>query len=236
VVAPGVSIESLRDPGSAIDDAHPGAVVDTRFFRGSGTSQATAVVSGAVALLLQARPSLTPDQVKSLLKSTASPLSLLDANAEGSGFINVSSANAAPAPSAHQQWTPATGTGSIEAARGGSHVALGGVELTGEQDIMGQPWNGARWAAASAAAAAWTGGTWNGTVWTGTCWCGTSWAGLTWAGQSWTGKSWTGQSWTGQSWTGKSWTGQSWTGKSWTGQSWTGQSWTGKSWTSSSGR
>ena len=50
LVAPGVSVTSLRNPGSTIDDAHPGAVVSTRFFRGSGTSQAAAVVSGAAAL------------------------------------------------------------------------------------------------------------------------------------------------------------------------------------------
>ena len=236
VVAPGVSIESLRDPGSAIDDAHSGAVVDSRFFRGSGTSQATAVVSGAVALLLQARPTLTPDQVKGLLKSTASPLALFDQNAEGSGFIHVASAASSWVPSSTQEWAPSQGTGSLEQARGGSHVALDGIELTGEQDIMGSPWNGAQWAASSAAASAWTGGSWNGAVWAGSCWCGTSWAASTWSGQSWTGKSWTGKSWTGQSWTGKSWTGQSWTGQSWTGKSWTGQSWTGKSWTSSSGK
>ena len=40
VVAPGVSIAGLRDPGSMIDDLHPDAVVDGRYFRGSGTSQA----------------------------------------------------------------------------------------------------------------------------------------------------------------------------------------------------
>ncbi|HWW54190.1 MAG TPA: S8 family serine peptidase, partial [Acidimicrobiales bacterium] len=130
VVAPGVSLESLRDPGSTIDTHHPGAVVNTRFFRGSGTSQAAAVTSGAVALLLQARPNLSPDQVKALLKTTATPLALLDGNAEGSGAINVGQAATAPIPFAStQKWAPAGGTGSIEQARGGSHVALGGVEL-----------------------------------------------------------------------------------------------------------
>ena len=51
---------SLRDPGSFVDVNHPEGRVagDTtgRLFRGSGTSQAAAVVSGAVALLLQAYP------------------------------------------------------------------------------------------------------------------------------------------------------------------------------------
>ena len=240
VVAPGVSIQSLRDPGSEVDQAHPGAVINSRFFRGSGTSQATAVVSGAVALLLQARPTLTPDQVKALLKSTASPLALLDGAAEGAGMININSATGGLVPSGSRQvWPAGTGSGTIEQARGGSHVAMDGIELTGEQDIMGQPWNGPAWAAASTAASAWQGGTWNGATWTGSCFCGassviTTWTGQTWTGKSWTGQTWTGKSWTGKSWTGKSWTGQTWTGKSWTGQTWTGTSWTGKSWTGKS--
>jgi serine protease AprX len=231
VVAPGVSIESLRDTGSTIDVDHPGAVVDTRFFRGSGTSQAAAVTSGAVALLLQARPTLTPDQVKALLKSTATPLALLDGRAEGNGEINIASAAHAAVPLfSAQGWAAAAGRGSLEQARGASHVALNGVELTGERDVMGQPWSGAAWAPLSAEAAAWAGGTWNGRVWAGATWGGTSWAGTAWSGASWTGASWTGASWTGASWTGARWTGASWTGASWTGASWTGASWTGSAW------
>jgi serine protease AprX len=235
VIAPGVSLQSLRNPGSSIDEAHPGAVVATRFFRGSGTSQATAVTAGAVALLLDARPTLVPDQVKALLKSTATPLALLDGAAEGSGMIDVAKASRAYAASTAQTFAPATGAGLLETARGGDHVAMDGVELAGERDIMGRPWNGAAWAAASGSGTAWTGGAWNGAEWSGTCFCtqGVSpWTGKSWTGKSWTGQSWTGKSWTGQSWTGKSWTGQSWTGQSWTGKSWTGKSWTGKSWTS----
>jgi serine protease AprX len=231
VIAPGVSIKSLRNPGSAIDDAHPGAVVDTRFFRGSGTSQAAAVTSGAVALLLQARPDLTPDQVKALLKSTAVPLALLDQRAEGSGMINVGWATAATVPyGSTQNWSRATGTGSLEQARGTDHVGMDGVELVGEQDIMGQPWNGARWAQASASTSAWDGGSWNGTVWAGDCWCGTSWSGTTWSGKRWTGTSWTGKRWTDVVWSGKRWTDDAWTGKRWTGDSWSGKRWTGNSW------
>jgi serine protease AprX len=61
----------LRDPGSYIDANYPGGLLladpTQRFFRGSGSSQAAAVTSGAAALLLQYRPRLKPDQVKRLL-------------------------------------------------------------------------------------------------------------------------------------------------------------------------
>jgi serine protease AprX len=57
LLAPGKSVVSLRTPGSYADRSHPEGLVTgdrhQRFFRGSGTSQAAAVVSGAVALLLQ---------------------------------------------------------------------------------------------------------------------------------------------------------------------------------------
>src|SRR5262249_43193557 len=75
LVAPGSHIVSLRDPGSQIDQSFgsTGAVSDS-LFRGSGTSQAAAVVSGAAALIVQERPSITPDQLKLLLRTTATKL------------------------------------------------------------------------------------------------------------------------------------------------------------------
>ena len=63
LVAPGKSIVSLRAPGSYVDRmSTPEGIVNERFVKGSGTSQAAAVVSGAAALLLDARPDLTPDE------------------------------------------------------------------------------------------------------------------------------------------------------------------------------
>jgi serine protease AprX len=234
LVAPGVSITSLRNPGSTIDTEHPSAVVADRFFRGSGTSQAAAVVSGAAALLLAARPDLTPDQVKGLLTTTASPVPLAEPRAQGAGRINVNLASLAPKPQYTQSFAPATGLGSLELARGTAHVADDGVELAGERDIMSSPWVPAAWAPRAAAGTAWTGGTWNGADWTGSCLCALSWAGWSWEGRSWTGRSWTGRSWTANEWAGRSWTGRSWTGDGWTGRSWTGRSWTGRSWTAPS--
>ena len=237
VVAPGVSIASLRDPGSSVDDAHPTAVVEERYFRGSGTSQAAAVTAGAVALLLDARPTLNPDQTKALLKATATKVATTETRATGAGRINVDLAARSYVPSTWRQgWTPSSGTGSLEGARGSEHLTADGVELRGEVDVMGVPWDGATWAPKAFAGQAWNAGWWNGVEWTGTCLCSDTWTGKSWTGKSWTGKSWTGKSWTGETWSGKSWTGKSWTGDAWTGKSWTGKSWTGKSWTTPMGR
>jgi serine protease AprX len=227
LVAPGQSIASLRNPGSFIDQTYPEAAVDSRYFKGSGTSQAAAVVSGAAALLLQQRPELTPDQVKRLLTSTAVPLRQSDAAGQGAGLLNVLAASRAATPAAVQTYARSTGLGTLEGARGSHHVSDGDAELTGEQDIFGQAWQPSLWAPASAAGRSWAQGTWNGSVWSGSCWCGSSWSGSSWTGAAWTSKSWNGQDWSSTGWNSKSWNGSAWTGRSWTSKSWNGSSWSG---------
>jgi serine protease AprX len=229
LVAPGRSILSLRDPGSYLDEAHPSARVGERYFKGSGSSQAAAVVSGAVALLLQSRPNLTPDQVKALLRGSAEPMPYADSAGRGAGELDVFRAYQRSTPATTQSWSRSTGLGSLEQARGTQHVASDGVELTGERHVLGG-FSAKRWAPASAAFAAWDGGTWAGGDWTGACWCASTWSGKSWAGKSWAGDTWSGKSWAGASWNGKSWAGKSWAGATWTGASWNGSSWVGKSW------
>ena len=67
VVAPGVSVVSLRAPGSTVDVTHPEGRVGDTYFRGTGTSMSTAMVSGSAALLLASHPAATPDDVKGAL-------------------------------------------------------------------------------------------------------------------------------------------------------------------------
>lgn len=221
LVAPGRSIVALRTPNSFIDTTYPGGRLPTtldptqRAFKGSGTSQATAVVSGAAALLLQQRPTLTPDQVKKLLVTAVDLMPAGDPIARGAGQLNVGRAAALPTPAATvaaQKWAASTGLGTLEGARGSAHVAdpVNGVELTGERDIMGTAWAPAAWAPACTRAATWSGGTWNGRTWNGT-WTGVAWSGGTWAGRSWSNVVWDGRTWSGRTWSGRTWSGRTWT-------------------------
>jgi serine protease AprX len=205
VVAPGRSIVSLRDPGSYIDSTYPSARVTPKLFRGSGTSQATAVVSGVAADLLQARPDLTPDQVKAILMQTASPVPGADIRAQGAGLVNLDAALAAPVPQTAQAWTASTGAGSLDAARGSLRLEQNGVVLTGEQDIMGHAFDAGWMAGVEAQGSSWSGGVWNGSTWSGSSWSGSSWSGSSWSGSSWSGSSWSGSSWSGSSWSSDSW-------------------------------
>ena len=236
LVAPGKSLVSLRSPGSHINLTQPQGIVNSRFMRGSGTSQAAAVVSGAVALLLQQRPNLTPDQVKAILKRSATYLSSADAVAQGNGGLNLAAASNTSTPLlATQLHTPATGVGSLDASRGSARIVdPNGVVLSGEQDIFGAAWDPATWSGNSWSGNSWSGGTWNGNSWSGNSWSGNSWSGNSWSGNSWSGNSWSGNSWSGNSWSGNSWSGNSWSGNSWSGNSWSGNSWSGNSWSGNS--
>jgi serine protease AprX len=219
VVAPGKSIISLRDPGSFVDDANPGARVGTsRFFRGSGSSQAAAIVSGAVATLLDQRPELTPDQVKALLMQTAVPLPNADPVAQGEGLINLHRAREAKTETiaaAVQTWPRSTGLGSLQLARGSVAPEDEGVLLQGEQTIFGDPWDGTTWAAQSWDGSSWSGGSWSSRTWSGDCWCGASWASRTWSGQTWSGSSWSSRTWSGRAWSSRTWSAGGWAGSSW---------------------
>ena len=242
LVAPGRSVVSHRTPGSYVDTLHPEGQVDATRFRGSGTSQSAAVTSAAAAMLLDANPALTPDEVKKALTSTAKKLPRSASTSQGAGILDVDKAvqRAGVVKDAAQAHPYATGTGTLEGARGSSHVEKDGVVLTGEYDIHGTSWSGTSWSGTSWSGTSWSGGVWNGTSWSGTSWSGTSWSGTSWSGTSWSGTSWSGTSWSGTSWSstenwsGTSWSGTSWSGTSWSGTSWSGTSWSGTSWSGTS--
>ncbi|MDT5035572.1 MAG: serine protease AprX [Micromonosporaceae bacterium] len=230
IAAPGESIVSLRNPGSYVDTTYPTARVGDALFKGSGTSQATAVVSGVVALMLQKTPSMTPDKVKTYLQTTGSPISNLSPADAGIKMVNTTSAVALTMyPATTQSFAAATGTGTLEAARGTSHVVDAAVPLSGERTVVG-PFTSGTWAAASKAKTSWQGGLWMGQRLAGDGWTGTSWASRTWASAVWTGTSWSSSAWTDTAWSGRAWSGRAWSGAAWTGRYWSSSQWSSIGW------
>jgi serine protease AprX len=201
LAAPGAHIRSLRAPGSTADTEYPEARIGDDRFLGSGSSQAAAVVSGAAALLLDAHPDLTPDQVKALLRETAEPFQNGQVRFQGQGFLDIAATVGAAVPSsAAQTWTKSDGSGSLEASRGSTHVSINGRVLRGETT-----WSGARWSGATWSGATWSGATWSGATWSGATWSGATWSGATWSGATWSGATWSGATWSGATWSGDGW-------------------------------
>ena len=100
----------------------------TGYFKGTGTSQAAAIVSGVAALMFQAAPSMTPDVAKATLVGTAA--GYLKGPGGGAGLVQAKNAvNAAiggkfVAKPANAGLTPSTGLGSLDASRGSIHVYI----------------------------------------------------------------------------------------------------------------
>ena len=99
LVAPGVGIESLSDPHSAFYTTKSAYLLQGTvatwylpYLSLSGTSMSAPVVSGTVALMLQANPALTPNFVKAILQFTAQVYPLYDPLTEGAGFLNAKGA------------------------------------------------------------------------------------------------------------------------------------------------
>ena len=94
ITAPGVDIASARaTTGIVINAFFAVDLVDlgadaVSYAAASGTSMATPHVSGAVALMLEANPTLTPDQVKAALEATATPMPGLQPHEVGAGYLN----------------------------------------------------------------------------------------------------------------------------------------------------
>ncbi len=148
--APGRSIVSLRAPGSNADINYPDSHIGDRFAVASGTSQAAAVASGTIALLLDRDESLTPDQIKALLMDSArsvEPGELLD----GDGRVRLNrtlfrlrtrGVGASVQQNYPRLFLPPTGFGTLN------------------PDLAGAGWAGGSWSGAG-----WAGGSWSGAGW-----------------------------------------------------------------------
>ncbi len=215
VVAPGSHLISLIAPGSDLDTTHTDGHVDDAHAQGSGTSFAAGVVSGAAALLLDAHPDWTPDQVKEALTSMAAPGPVGHRNVDGHGALDVAAAvQAVPAPDSQGHVVRATGIGSLEADRGSLEIevstsglfntlayVLGQVfHLTGDTTAQLESFDATEYATTD-----WTGSNWYGSNWYGSNWYGSNWYGSNWYGSNWYGSNWYGSNWYGSNWYGSNW-------------------------------
>jgi len=195
VVAPGAHIISLRAPGSTVDTTYPW-YVDGSYRRGSGTSMATGVVSGAVALLLQANPAATPNRVKYALTATAREAASDDPLAVGAGVVDAYRASfSAPPGEANQGLDRSNGMGGIGGSRGSVQTQAEDPPLTVLGSVFG--------VTLTAQLLLWNPGVYVNANWRPADWYLSTWAlfrfyRLGWYESDWPGNKWHGSSWYGQ--------------------------------------
>ena len=235
---PGSHIVSLRVKGSFIDTFLARANINDQLTRGTGTSQATAVTSGLAALLLEAFPAATPDQIKGLLTGAVdqehgrhdisgieTSVDLGDALKSGRRALPVVPVTD-PFAACGPQWCRGAGDAS-PALVAWAKAAWDGLSWSGNQ------WTGSQWTGSQWTGSQWTGNQWTGSQWTGSQWTGSQWTGSQWTADQWAGSQWSGSQWSGSQWSGSQWSGSQWSGSQWSGSQWSGSQWSGSAWSSS---
>jgi serine protease AprX len=211
LVAPGRRLVSLRVPGSALDTLFPDRVVmaqnGSTYFRLTGTSMATGVVSGAAALLLEHRPNLTPNQVKALLVGTTQPYGwdsgqvLPDPIADGSGLLDVFAAAREAAPNcalqplnglacANNALRPADGF-----ARALYPVLYGSPLHWKDPTLGGIDWQALTWSSVAWDSVAWDNFDWDSVAWDSVAWDSVAWDSVAWDSVAWDSVAWDSVAW-----------------------------------------
>ena len=160
LVAPGANIVApLSGDDNNLIWAHPEnkmpAPYSSGYYKMSGTSMAAGVVAGAVAVLLEDEPNLTPDQVKYRLLATARPFSGGGSCATGAGYLDLYSAvNGTTTQSANTN---------LQASQllwsGTNPVTWGSVS-----------WNSVSWNSVSWNSVSWNSVSWNSVSWNSVSW------------------------------------------------------------------
>ena len=205
LVAPGRRIVSLRVPGSTLDTLYPGRVVTAQngatYFTLTGTSMSTGVVSGAAALALQRRSSLSPDQLKALLTGAARPYGRAGATgvpdpiADGSGLVDAKAAD----QQLQQSLFVSSANGGLRPADGFARAlypVLYGSPLHWKNPTLGGIlWNLLTWSTLSWNSVAWDNFDWDSVAWDSVAWDSVAWDSVAWDSVAWDSVAWDSVAW-----------------------------------------
>jgi serine protease AprX len=171
VVANGVRVLGLVPQDSVIGQITGTTRLPSGLFRGSGTSQATAVTAGVAALVVAAHPEATPAQVKGSLRCASTSL---PGKRDGQGLVHY----------------PAT------LCAGSDGQALDGSgDTTGELDFDAGAWGAGAWGAGAWGAGAWGAGAWGAGAWGAGAWGAGAWGAGAWGAGAWGAGAWGAGAW-----------------------------------------
>jgi serine protease AprX len=216
IIAPGYGIVSVLSDDTDWNTEYPGRLeYFGDYFRLSGTSMAAPIVSGAAALLLQAEPYLTPDQVKYRLLNTGSTIKPLwfDAILDRTEYpyLDVTAIISSPTiESANQDTMP--------------HMALAQMALiaywaseNGGNDI---DWSNIDWDSVN-----WDNVDWDNVDWSSVNWGSVNWGSVNWGSVNWGSVNWGSVNWGSVNWGSVNWGSVNWGSVNWGSVSWVSDSW-----------
>jgi serine protease AprX len=206
LVANGVHVLGLLAPDSSIAQQNPQGWQDNGLFRGSGTSEATAVASGVAAAYFSDHPDATPAQAKAALRDAAN------------GDVR----------------DPRAGAGLLSMATKGNGPRSGDSTNSGENTFDANSWQANAWQPGfdwvSLLASSWSASSWSASSWSASSWSASSWSASSWSASSWSASSWSASSWSASSWSASSWSGATWSASSWSSATWSASSWSSYGW------
>jgi serine protease AprX len=213
LVAPGKNIVArLVNSNMGLAQAHPANLVSGGYFRMSGTSMAAPMVSGAVALLLQDEPNLTPDQVKYRLMATANKdWGGYNASTAGAGYLDI--------------YAAVSGTTTVSANQGVvPHQLLAKMALiavwasqNGGESI---DWNSVNWNSVN-----WNSVNWNSVNWNSVNWNSVNWNSVNWNSVNWNSVNWNSVNWNSVNWNSVNWNSVNWNSVNWNSVNWNSDYW-----------
>jgi serine protease AprX len=146
VVASGVHVLGLLPPDSVLARDPDTVRLSNGLYRGSGTSQATAITSGLAGLIKAAHPEATPAQVKATVRCSATDLY---GRRDGQGLVRARTRLCA----------------------GPDGQALDGSgDATGEATFDASSWGASSWGASSWGASSWGASSWGASSWAASSW------------------------------------------------------------------
>jgi serine protease AprX len=160
LVAPGRNIIATLSSKSWWRNNYNNRFVDGIYFRASGTSMAAPMVTGAVALLLQDEPNLTPDQVKYRLLNTGSTIQGVPGDPNSYPYLDV--------------YAAVTGITTESANQG---ILPSQLLTTGDDAIT---WGSVGWNSVGWNSVGWNSVGWNSVGWNSVGWNSVGWNSVSW--------------------------------------------------------
>ena len=220
IAAPGEHLVSLRAPGSTIDEEYPSARVDDAYFRGSGTSMSSAAAAGAAALILQAKPELSPDEVKALMQATAADVSDGDPDSVGAGEVDANEAVLFDGEMPELPPVPDLGELDKPWMPRGLDAEWVRSRADGAQEWAARRWDARRWDLND----------WDARQWAARQWAARQWAARQWAARRWDARRWDARRWDARRWDARRWDARRWDARRWDAGQWDARRWDARRW------